>query len=921
MALAHAPDPFTFFPFRKGAKDDPDWSTLTKFIKANYASNFNGNIQSAVDRLSEWKKVIAATCHNELKQPPNEAFIEMTLKPYVQLVATAQSHLPLHSGAVKGLSFEWKDSLDDSFKHSSTNCNVEVFSCIYNIAACYAYTASVDAESGNVDGVKNAFKTYQLAAGVYQTAEAFLKRLPAASVVRDATVESISALAKLCLCQAHHCSYLKAEFEMKGKHALLAKMAMEGGKQYDDQAKLMVSLGWPRTTFVKDLEVYAANMAQVFFARAHLHLATERMDAGEVGEAIGRFNSAIAHISRVTKFTNGNMNSWVKGINAAVTDQHAKAVSANETVYFLRIAKDLPPPEGLGKSLGKATAPLPLTRVTSNRDVDPFFGIVPAHIADVSSKHFAKMRELATSASHSVSSYRENIRRALNNLGVVAVISSLSHEVKDKGKVPEPLRSKIIAVKGGNVGTTTLIQALFHSVVQMGELRSAAFAKLTAINECLTQEREQDESLAREYGDKMWRSCRPQSVLTPTYQEIAKLQICHNEVIIKELDEPLNRLKNQMAADTDCLVRLDWCMDDIDALLPYMKTKAVKEQDRNILEKVEKLKSLMTRFDQIDEDNNVKQRELNAVLEKDDIIHSLSSVDSDQYEGILDAASNDVKDMIAGIKGNVTTGESLLSEVENIINVLALTKSEDPVAVEVQKICNILETMIDLYQKFQQELTDLQRYATQCIEAVDGTLSSAQSFALARSMEAEDIKSALEAQINAKMKERQEKELSDISIASSQERQNALRKEIEELERQQKEREQIRIQRMSETNATQQNLMQQIGDESRNERLQQLLNRQRDGASQPFANAQQQPVMPPSGPPPPSYYSAVAPQLAPNQQPYYAQPLPIQPPVAGYPHPQYQQPPQPGTYVQPQFQQPNYVQGLPHPSQYQYRPQ
>lgn len=926
-----------FFPFRKGEAKEPDWTVMIKYIKQHFPSNYNSQIQGAVDRLGQYKKVIAATCTNELKQPPNEAFIEQTLKSYIQLISTAQAHLPLSGVSMKGLAVEWRDSLDESHKHQSKNSNVEVFSCLHNLSSAYAYIASVDAESGTVDGVKNAFKTYQAAAGCFQFAEGFLRRLPPACVVKDATVESQQLFQKLCMCQAHHCSYLKAELEMKGKHALLSKMAVEGGRLYDDASKTIAAQGWARTPVVKDLELYSSNMSLVFYARGHLHIAQERMDAGEVGDAIARYNFANQSIQRTTKFSNGNMNGWLQGIKGTILELHQKAVSANETVYFLRIPKELPPLEGLGKGIGKPTPAPSLTKVISNRDADPFFGIVPAHVSEVASKHFSSMQVLTTSASKSVSSYRGRMHTALNALGVTGTIESLSSESKDRGRIPEPLRSKILAMRpeeGGN-----LADGLVNRVTQSEEVLDACTARVREIQTLLMQEQQDDDNLATQYGTTLWRGYRPPSILAPHSQDIHKLLHQQEEQIAKSVKQQIDRTKATLSASLKDLSRLDWPLDDLDGLMPYTKTKAVKEQTKVVMDNVEKLQKFVLRFDQVDEQNNAKLKELNALMQSDTVVHTLSAVDADQHEAILDAAANEIKDIVSCIQSNISSGEALLEGVEEIMNNLAVTRSEDPISVEIQQVCSMIESALDLYHRLDQDVSEIDTSASQALEHLDGILSSTQSFVLSRQLEADDIKADIEGQIAVKVKEMEAKKGADASVVESQKRQDALRAELEQLEQQRLASQQARSSRQQETAAIQHTLATTSAEvDNRNERMQQLLNRQRDAAQQ-MQGGHATPYAPPPSyayqPPPQAGGVAsqhgYAPQPAPHHYHYQAPPQQEQhhhqqqqyhhPPFGAQPmqgSPQFGGP-QEAHPAPPPGPPPPYLAQLPHPSNFYYQ--
>ncbi|CUG91929.1 Hypothetical protein, putative [Bodo saltans] len=663
----------------------------------------------------------------------------------------------------------------------------------------------------------------------------------------------------------------------------------------------MASQGWPKTNTVKDLENYVTNMTHVFNTRGHLHIAQERMEAGEVGDAIARYNHANQQIVRAGKFTNSNMNVWLQSIKNTVTDLHQKAVNANETVYFLRIPKELPPLEGLGKGLGRPTSVAGLTKVISNRDADPFFGIVPQHVAEIASKHFHSMQELVGSASKSVTSYRGRTHTALNALGVSGVIESLSSESKDQGRIPEHLRAKILAMRSN--GKSDLAEKLVSRTTQADEILEACGRRVEEVQAIMVKESQVDEAYANQYGATLWRGYRPQSMLAPHAQEIHKLLHQQEEQIAKAVRQPIDHTKVTLSSSLKDLSRLDWPLDDLDALMPYTKTKAVKEQTMAVMENVEKLKKFIARFDQVDEQNSTKLKELNALMQNDSVVHTLSAVDVDQHEAILDAASNDIKDIVSCIQANISSGDALLEGVEDIMNTLAVTRSEDPTTVEIQQVCTMIETAIDLHHRLEQDLSEIDASATQVLENLDGLVSSAQSFALSRQLEADDIKANIEYQIAAKLKEMDAKKSSETAVLESKKRQDELRAQLDALENQRNSSQQERMTRQYETGVVQQTLATATAEvDHRNDRMQQLLNQQRMAGQQAQSNV-------PAYAPPSTYY-APPPQ---QQHQQYAPQASYQPPQNQQQFTGYQ------SYQQPPPQQ--FQQGPPPPQQYQQAPQ
>ena len=885
MSLPHAPDAFCFFPFREG-KSDPDWSTLLKFIKTSFPSNYNSAVQAACDRLVSSKKVIAESFSNKLEHVPNEGFIDQTLKPYIQLVAMAQAHLPLQGGAVKNLQFTWKDSLEDT-KHVSANANLEIFSCVYNMAASYAYLASVDAQSGTVDGVKEAFKQYQGAAGIYQhLASTVIKRLPPQNLSGDATVESLELLTKMCLAQAHHCSYLKAEIEMRGKHAMLSKLAEEGGKQYDNVAAVLRNAPLKeKLPYVSAMEMYCQVASAVMHARAQLHLAVERAAASEMGEAIARYNLAWESLTRSpSKVSPDSLKAWMVSVRNFTQDGKSKAISENETIYFLRIPKEVPMIEGIGRGMGKATPCSSFTSFKSTRETDPFFGIVPAHIVHIVGTWRTSMQQQASNLSKAVTARRERTRAQLSALGVVGAIAAITGEGKTRGRLPDALRAKITALRTDPDGKVfCLMEQLTSMVEHCRELRTSSHSRIADIAAELDREAQDDDANRAQFGE-IWLKFRRPSREAPDSLACRRMIIDHTSSVEERIHRPIENAVAAINQNLRELSRLDWPLDELDALKPYALGKAAKEKTAVELDAAEKLSSILRSLDQVEEQESARLKELNALLDSDDVVQELSGVEADKFEPILDAASNQIKDKMQSVQDEMNRADGYLSTAETIMTAVASMRSEDPIAIEIEKIANSLEAATNIYRSVVQDLSEVSTVALSLAELIEASVGVAKSFCLGRTLEAADLSSTIQREIASKMVEIEKKKVDDQSIQESQRRQQELARQIEEMER---ERETARTKRANEMLQDQQKAqyitIQQLS-------LQQQQQYQQQGFSQQTPQQQgqqlQQPT-PPAGPQyaqiplyaqpvPPQYYQPVAqPQ---QQQVYYFPQAQVQPP-------------------------------------------
>ncbi|XQJ28132.1 BRO1-like domain/ALIX V-shaped domain binding to HIV, putative [Leishmania guyanensis] len=789
-ALTHSPDRFIFLPFRLGEKDIPDWSLCSRYIATNHASNNTTTVDDAIKSMAAYHNTIVKACTlSDSKQTPNESFINHTLLRYCRLVGQAQAHLPLHSGHVsKNLKFVWYDSFDDGTKYESTNSNSELVSCVYNLAASYAYVAVTQAHTGSMEEVKSAYKHFQNAAGYYEMVTSMLDRLPPDQLTKgDMKRDSLAMLTRLCLAQAHHCGYLKAEETMKGKHDVLSKITVEAAKQYEDVLSSFKNSVWlkKRAANAKDVEAHLGANVCIFKARAHLHLGIKSEEEGEMGEAIAHYRKAKEHLMKLPRMTTQSLTVWVNSIVTSANTVEEKAEKANASVYFARIPKDVPQPEGLPRSLGTATVHPGFVRFVSTREEDPFFGIVSAHIAKTVSAWREKQRNLVHVCTTAAANTRKSTQAKLQTLGVVAAIQAMSGEFQGRNRVPEPLRSNILKLREENKtpsgATCSVTDILMSSVSACSELYQAAENKLKEVSAELEKDSETDGHYVEAYGEKMWRAVHPVSNQTPDYCTISAAISEHEKGLQRWLVKPFNEAKMMMEEHIRNIARLDWPIADLDALMPFVETKEARQQSGRVMALVEKLKELVETRARIENEQAEEEKVLQDKLESDDLVFSISSVESTQRDAILAKGSKDISDAIEKVNEKVRQERELVPKAEELMEQIGTLQSTDPMAVEIQKVSNGLENACSIYQDLKKDFASVVQYGTKAIDEIEATLREAKSYTTSRELQAREVQSRLDAQIAAKMSQMQDVE---SQIAESRRRQEMLQQQIASLQQQ-----------------------------------------------------------------------------------------------------------------------------------------
>jgi programmed cell death 6-interacting protein len=770
---------FAPLPFRR-LEQGTDWRLVLKFLSKHYKDDLVRKCTAPLDRLSELRKTIASTCQAGSKQPVTEGFIESTLKEYAKLLAIAQLHFPLCTGEIKGLVFNWIESLDGKPK-TSLNSNVELMGIIINMAAASTVVGANDAANKSVEGIKSGFKYFSTAAGLYQFASGLANKINTNEVTGELAAPVLNAYAQYCLAMGHHCSYLKAEIEMRDKHSVLSKLAMQASREYSQVESML--RGYNGCKGVEQCSRFALAAGHLFAARASWHLATEALAKEDYGVGIARLRDAEAALGQAQgSCPNTAAQTWVGTVAAPIHKMASDAQTQNDTVYFERVAKGLPPPEALGRNMAKI---LPADGVLAwpKETPDPFKDIIPMHVASVANDFRSKMTNEINMLTAWLQSHREGVRQSVSQLGVVAAIDQAEHSDRKQGRVPDAIRNKIITLRTNKDGSTfKVVDVLVNMLGHIANAAAAVESTSDKIEEELNKEIQEDLEACKMYGEKVWYGLRRPSSQLPDYQNLKKIIIELKGSVDTTISQPLEQLKGVLQQNLRELSRLDWPMEDLDALMPYSKTKHAKEMSKQVLLTVEKLKGALDRFTSLEKEENDLRSQIIDLLKLERLTEALASVPPDKHGEILESLKLTIEERITQLRSTASLSDQLLEECQQLMISMAEVKSDDPVADEIQRFCSSLDAACGLYQSLHQQLSDVSTNAAGLMDRANSCLTLAQSYTLGRSLEASDFRQSLDEQLAKKMKEVEQQRLQSEETKQSRERQAELQRQIAELE-------------------------------------------------------------------------------------------------------------------------------------------
>lgn len=797
--------------FRTPEDNSPDWSgTVQQHLqRENPTLGKSQKVVDAFKSMASNRKLIASTC-NESTQPTDnrvtEGFIQGPIKEYLQLLRFAQSHLPLSSGAIKGLTFAWKatNGSKKTTKQTSPNSMFEVCNVLSVAANCYVRVAQREIALNGVEGAKAAYKLFQNAAGLSEHVDTLLKHFPPTDRFGgDMSDAGNEQLTKLYLAYAHHAAQLKVELESPTKYSLLSKLAMEGANTYaavSSLAKRCIADGRVTT---KDMPLDVADTAAfagyILKAKANFFLAQELIAKDAYGEGIGRCNNALDALNLANQLVNSvsrEERNWLNTFRVKVDTFADKAVNDNSTLHWDRVAKNLPDPEAIGKPMGK---PTPYDQVmslnttgTNAKMTDPFFGIIPLHVLDKVNQYRNKVRETVQNISESVASHKNRTRAALQAQNVHSAIQVATSDNQNRGLIPPSLRKRILEIRG----ITDPAQQARYNDLEEGKQIEQLVEKFDHINNVvefchnrirdvlakLANEEHEDAVKREAYGAKVWGEIRKPLREHPDGKAIYGSIDEYNAAIAKYVDEPLQRAKSLLQANLRDACTIDWPLEDLNKLMPFAKSTEAKHSSEAAMAQINKLQAILKQIDENDAAEQTKIDDLRALIESDEIAHLLSSTPAEQHDQLLETSRRALADRLSLITAHMNATDELVAEADAAMTTYATLQSTDAITNEVQAVCNTIMESINLYEVILQDANDIGKFVDTVSEQIEATASAAESLILTRSMEMEELVVSLDGQVAAKIQEMHRQEAIKSEADQSRAKQEELRARLAALE-------------------------------------------------------------------------------------------------------------------------------------------
>lgn len=767
-------DIFSSVPLRIGLKDRPDWTLCSTYLKEHFSESFSESftrvhVFKSMNELH--RKLVEVFQPSSVCTCFNDAFVEEVAVPYCKLVVQAQGHFPLQNGKVsREMVFAWGDSFPtfdkgatlSSGKHDKkeTNAttsicvmdsNIEVFSCIYNLGAAYSELAADLASTGNAGKLKTGYTHFQQSAGFFQMLEEHLASIPGEAVkkINELQNNSVTALKRMCLAEAHHCGYLSAKITGK-PDSLLSKLAVKAAELYED---LQLRKTPVHTSPVgQSLSAQVEASALVFRARSHLHLAAAAEKDTEMGLAIAHYYESTKFLDRIS-FTllSALFKSWIEKLQEATSLALSRAEKANNTVCRQAVPTMLPSPAGLPKALGGVILHSSsfLEVEESTKENDPFWGIIAA--TSGSSEELQKWRsaseELLKRSSSRATAMREEVASSLQQLGVANYISiggGCSTSKNPDSPIPQHVIEQLQIIRQDS-DNGHLVSPLLAKLKFIDATKDEILEKVEQSENILSKVACQDGPYIQKYGEVLWRSEFPEISKTETFLSLIALLDDQKKSINRSLGANLSDAKKEMYEEAANLSLLEMSLEELTLLIPSMK---YNESFRALCSGLESL---------------VRQKNAIELAQTDALTAARTIIDSDKLAQKLTSTSKEHQEIVfsqetSKINGHLSAAdkcngdlEALLRKAEEKMLALAEIQSTDTASVEGQRILNDLLLGVTIYPKIVQSINAAVNCVNQSAERVNKIVDSVDAFKNSQAATAVTAQKRLDAKISQKM--------------------------------------------------------------------------------------------------------------------------------------------------------------------------
>ncbi|KAH7731130.1 alix-SF [Aphelenchoides avenae] len=455
--------------------------------------------------IVELNKLRNRACNQPLDK--SQSSLDLLTRYYDQL-CVIENKLPI-SATLNPISFKWKDAFDKGslfFSRASltiSDASFERAAVLFNSGALMSAIASSQPHNTDEE-LKATARLFQQAAGVFSKLKDTVLGMVQQEPTPDLMPDTLAALSALMVAQAQESVYTKASKDQM-KPQSLAKIAAQCAEFYQDAQKFMAR-DVVKGIWDKEWLNTVAGKSLAYNALAQFQQAEACGESKDIGEQLSRLKEA----DKLMEQSKTYVPSGTFGTEQALIKKSlAQATKDNDFLYHERVPdfKTLPllPKAALAK-------PLPVNFPLSPRFKDLFESLVPVQVQSALSTFEARKAELINVETGRMREYTQVMNAQLASINLPAALDdATNHE-----KCPESIRQKSSKVK--SAGGLEAIQSKLSDLPGLFKRNEEI---LTETSRLLREEKENDESLRRQFGAK-WTRVQSDQLTAPLQQELGK---------------------------------------------------------------------------------------------------------------------------------------------------------------------------------------------------------------------------------------------------------------------------------------------------------------------------------------------------------------------------------------------------------------
>lgn len=471
--------------FNSKATDKVDFvKPLQNYIKKEFSSDTAKEHEAALQNLQKLREDVRLSFGNE----KNDAACERILE-YYRLIGAVDKRFPVSENGIR-LNFYWYDSVSNR-RSAQYSIAFEKANLLFNLGSLQTQIAALYNRSTE-DGVKQACKYYQLAAGTYAKVQEMVEANPILAGTGDLHASYLFMMISILLAQAQECIYEKAS---RGNLSPI-NLSKLSAQIYIYYEQAMTNL---QTSEQKSIDKSWATHLQIriayFRSVSYYHVSQSLKSENKYGEELAFLHRAYSYIAdpnlqKVVKSSPQYLQEMVQNQIQMVGKTLRSAESDNNMIYHEAVPRELA--ALTMKSMVKA---IPFEETSLSHERDPFKSLVPFAVAQSIAVYEGKKQYLLRDEQNTIKENDELAKTSLHSMDLPGALNLTA-----TNDFPPELMTKIRKFKEAHLSTR--LPELLRSRDEVARIDEEI---LNQADSMLNQEEKEDETVRNNYGAHLFR--------------------------------------------------------------------------------------------------------------------------------------------------------------------------------------------------------------------------------------------------------------------------------------------------------------------------------------------------------------------------------------------------------------------------------